>query len=154
MIGMSRYRLSSSNLLEMAIAVEESSKEFYIKLSEMFPNFRYHFDALAKDEERHERMFEQILKQKVKVLNMDDEYMTVLESIFTGLFGSLRYGASRAKESYNIELAIKEAIQIEKDSLLLYLSMNRIFDNIGEKKIDRIIKEEQYHLQRVQNLKP
>jgi rubrerythrin len=53
-----------------------------------------------------------------------------------------------------LESAIQSAIQIEKDTLLLYLSMNMIFENVGEQGIDKIIKEEQYHLQRVQNLKP
>lgn len=152
---MSQYRLSSSNLLEMAIAVEESSKEFYKTLSEKFQNFRYHFESLARDEERHERLFKQVLSKKIRVIkNMDDEYITILEGIFTGLFGGLRNGSSRAKRSSTLELAIQSAIQIEKDTLLLYLSMNMIFENVGEQEIGKIIKEEQYHLQRVQNLKP
>jgi rubrerythrin len=151
---MSKYRLSSSNVLEMAIAVEESSKEFYELLGERFISFKYHFRALAKDEERHARVFSQLLSHRARVIqNVDDEYVTVLEGFFVGLFGSLRDGPSRARRVSTIESAIEAAIQLEKDALLLYLSMNRAFENLGEQEIDEILKEEYYHLQRVRNLK-
>ena len=35
--------------------------------------------------------------------------------------------------------AIEAAIQLEKDIILLYLSMNKVIENVGEKGIDRII---------------
>ena len=68
--------------------------------------------------------------------------------------GNLKDGSSRAREINELEIAIEVAIQLEKDTLLLYLNMNRTIENLGEEGIDKIIKEENYHLNRVQNLKP
>jgi rubrerythrin len=138
----------------MALAVEESAKEFYILLGEKFPDFKNHFHALARDEEKHVRVYSQLLSHRLKAIqNVDDEYVTVLEGIFTGLFSSLKDGPSRARRVSTIESAIEAAIQLEKDALLLYLSMNRTFKNLGAQDIDEILKDEYYHLQRVRNLK-
>lgn len=91
-----------------------------------------------------------LLKIGEKTLqSIDNEYIAVLEGIFVVLFNSLNERSLLAQKTSTLESAINAAIKLEKDSLLLYYSMNNAIENNGKGKISEIIKEEQFHLHRV-----
>lgn len=157
---LSKYRYTLPVLLEMAIAVEESAKEFYTALARKFSEHKDLFRQLAKDEKDHSERYTYLLgRRKVKeVYSTEEERMLadhnirILES--TQLVGNLRRGAERAREVPDLKSAVKAAVQLEKDTLLFYQNLAMGLGKEDRQEVYRIIEVEHSHLYRVQNLSP
>ena len=164
---LSRYRYTRTVLLEMAVAVEESAKEFYTTLSHKFSEHEALLNYLAEDEENHAKTYAKLLGKveetyptggrKVEEVypteeerRQADHNIQMLESL--GLIGNLREGASRAKEVADLGAALEAAVQLEKDTLLFYQNLAMGLGKEDRQEVYRIIKVEHSHLYRLQNL--
>ena len=155
---LSKYRYTLPVLLEMAVAVEESAKDFYATLVKKFSEHKDLFRQLAKDEKDHSERYAYLLgRRKVKeVYSTEEERMLadhniqILES--TKLVGNLRRGAERARKIADLKSAIKEAVQLEKDTLLFYQNLAMGLGKEDRQEVYRIIQVEHSHLYRLQNL--
>ncbi|MEM3660947.1 MAG: ferritin family protein [Thermoproteota archaeon] len=151
---MSRYRYSRPVLLEMAIAAEESAKAFYSALSRRFPEHSAFFNQLAEDEEQHAKTYRRLLSgeethasEEERVLA--DRYIQVLET--SGLVNSLRRGAERVEEAVDLRSAMQAAVQMEKDTTLLYHSIAMAAGKEDRQEIYRIIDVELGHLVKIES---
>ena len=159
-LSLSRYRYTLPVLLEMAVAVEESAKDFYTSLASKFSEHEELFEQLAKDEEDHAERYTHLLGRRrvEEVYSTEEERMLadhniqILES--TQLVGSLRRGAERAREVSDLKSAVKAAVQLEKDTLLFYQNLAMGLGKEDRQEVYRIIRVEHSHLYKVQNLNP
>jgi len=155
-----KYRYTLPVLLEMAIAVEESAKDFYTSLVSMFSEHGDFFAQLAKDEADHAERYAYLLgrRRAEEVYSTEEERMLadhnirILES--TQLVGNLRRGAERARELPDLKSAVKAAAQLEKDTLLFYHNLAMGLGKEDRQEVYRIIRVEHSHLYKVQNLYP
>jgi len=136
----------------MAVAVEKSAKDFYTTLSKRFPQDQVFFDSLADDEEDHARRYRELLAGD-EVYSTEEERMLADDNIQvlekTGIVGSLRSGGARAQQVPDLKSALKVAIQMEKDTLLLYHNMQMELASATAGEIQKIIKMEYAHLIKV-----
>lgn len=155
-----KYRYNLPVLLEMAVAIEESAKDFYTSLASKFSEHKDLFRQLAKDEDDHAERYTYLLgRRKVEeVYSTEEERMLadyniqVLES--TQLVGNLRRGAQRASEVSDLKSAIEAAVQLEKDTLLFYQNLAMGLGREDRQEVYRIIRVEHSHLYKVQSLTP
>lgn len=164
---LSGYRYTRTVLLEMAVAVEESAKDFYTTLGQRFSEHKAVFDYLAEDEEDHAKTYTRLLKKveetyptggkRVEEIypteeerKQADHNIQILESL--GMIGNLREGASRAKEVSDMKLALEAAIQLEKDTLLFYQNMTMALGRTDRHEVYKIMNVEMNHLYRVQRI--
>ncbi len=156
---MSGHRYTLHTLLEMAVTVEKSAKDFYNTLGQRFLEHYYVFRHLADEEEDHEKRYVQLLgKRKVEEIYSTEEErkqadynIKVLED--TGIVDNLRKGAARAMEIPDLKSALKAAVQLEKDTMLFYYNMAMAIGSKEDRQeIYKIIRIEHDHLSRVQSL--
>ena len=153
-----RNRYSLPVLLKMAVAVEESARDFYNALARKFTKHQTLFKQLAKDEVSHAETYTQLLgRRSVKEVRTTEEErqlanhnIKVLED--TKLVGNLRRGAERASEARDLGIAVEAAVQIEKDTMLFYYNLAMGLDSEARQEVYKIIKVEHTHLYKVQNL--
>jgi len=139
----------------MAISAEESAKNFYTTLSQRFSEHSALFKQLAEDEEGHVKRYRQLLAggetySTEEERAMADQNIRVLET--SGLVGSLRSGAERAREAYDLKSALQAAVQLEKDTVLLYYSIAMAVGGEDRRAIYKIIDVEFSHLAKVEGL--
>ncbi|MBO3753486.1 MAG: ferritin family protein [Candidatus Brockarchaeota archaeon] len=152
---LSGYRYSRPVLLEMAIAAEESAKTFYSALSRRFPEHSSFFNQLAGDEEQHAETYRRLLSGGETYASGDertlaDRYIQALET--SGLVSSLRRGGERAVEAADLKTAMQAAVQMEKDTVLLYHSIAMAAGKEDRLEIYRIIDVELGHLAKIESL--
>lgn len=154
---MSKSHYTRAVLLEMAVAVEESAKDFYDSVSKRFPQHRAVFEQLAKDEDEHAKRYRQLLAGEGVYSTgeeraLADYNIKVLED--AGIIGNLRMGAERAREVADLRTAVEAAVQLEKDTSLFYHSLAMGLGPGDRQEIYKIIQVEYNHLYKVQHLKP
>ncbi len=139
----------------MAIAAEESAKTFYSALSRRFPEHSAFFNQLAGDEEQHAKTYRGLLSggetySSGEERTLADRYIQALET--SGLVSSLRKGAERAGEAADLKSAMQAAVQMEKDTVLLYHSIAMVAGREDRLKIYGIIDVELSHLAKIERL--
>lgn len=137
----------------MAVAVEESAKDFYNSMSKKFPQEKAFFEQLANDEEDHARRYKQLLTSEGKTYSTEEERaladynIKVLED--AKIIGNLRMGAERAREIKDLRSALIAAVQLEKDTTLFYHSLAMGLGPDDRQEIYKIIQVEHTHLYKV-----
>jgi rubrerythrin len=140
-------------LLEMAVAIERSAKDFYSTLTIKFPVEKVLFNELAEDEEYPAKRYTELLAGEEDVYSssegrmLADYSIQVLEK--TGIMNNLRRGSVRAQETQDLMSALDEAIQMERDSLLFYHSIELELGGKTIEEIRKIIRMEYDHLMKV-----
>lgn len=152
---LSEYRYSRAALLEMAIAAEDSAKTFYSTLGQRFPEHSAFFNQLAGDEEQHAKTYRGLLSGGEAYASgeermLADRYIQVLET--SGLVSSIKKGAERAREVGDLKSAMQAAVQMEKDTTLLYHSIAMAAGREDRLEIYRIIDVELSHLAKIERL--
>ncbi|MEM2915311.1 MAG: ferritin family protein [Candidatus Bathyarchaeia archaeon] len=152
---MAKYGYTRSVLLEMAVAVENSAKDFYLALSEKIPEREALFENLANDEEEHARIYKQLLSRPGVYSTEEDRMLAdfnikVLEDL--GVISNLRRGAERARKISHLKSAIDVAVQLEKDTALFYSNMAMELGIEDRQEIYKIIQTEYSHMYKVQHI--
>jgi len=152
-------RYSLPVLLEMAITIERSARDFYSKLAEKVQKYKVFFNQIAEDEKRHAEIYVHLLGQK----KVDEVHSTEQDRILanynikiledTGIIGGLRKGFERAEKIRDLDEAIQTAVNLEKDTSLFYQDLSMGLMSPFRQEIYKIIKVEHTHLYKIQNLK-
>lgn len=136
-------------LLSTIIMTEENVAELYRDLSEKVNDTtaKKVFLNLSEDEEKHKNMYTNILGKlpnggKVDLTEDEVEYTELLinTNIFTNEKVKIRYLKSDA---------LVMAEKIERDSILFYTQLIRLFPDVAKDEMEIILKEEKKHLRKV-----
>lgn len=136
-------------LLSTIIMTEENVCELYKNLSEKVndPTAKKVFLNLSEDEDKHKNMYTKILSKlpnggKVALTEDEVEYTELL--INTNIFTN-----EKVKSRYLKSDALVMAEKIERDSILFYTQLKRLFPDIAKDEMEIILKEEMKHLRKV-----
>ncbi len=150
---------SGSELLEVALGIEENGAAFYQALAEKTKdkNARAIYEHLAAEEIKHQKTFRGMLD---KVGNYQppegyaEEYYLYLKSlvdnsVFTDVAHARQIAARVASQTEALDIGI----QAEKDSILFYTEMNNLVKPADHQVITNIINQERDHLNQLTQLK-
>jgi rubrerythrin len=149
---------NSHEVFEIGITIEKNGRAFYGAAAggAKDPDMRKFFEELARWEDSHVKLFEE-LKARLpdEKLSPDtdaeNQYHAYLRStagshVFRGDTDPAKMAAGR-----NGPLdVLRIALQFEKDSVVLYVSMKALVPaHLGKKTIDTLIEEEMKHVQMI-----
>lgn len=144
------YDFNADEIFEMAEQIERNGASFYRKAAESIddPAEKKLLLDLAAMEDGHEKTFADLrtgLSEKEKTATVfDPEGET---SLYLRALADTRVFFEKKIDTTSMEEILKEAILAEKDSIVFYLGMKEMVpENLGETKIDAIIKEEMAHI--------
>lgn len=136
-------------LIQTIIMTEENVAELYMDLSEKVndASAKKIFLNLSEDENKHKIMYTNILSKlpnggKLQLTEDEVEYTELLinSNIFTD---------EKLKKRYLKGNALQMAEKIERDSILFYTQLKRLFPDVAKEEMEIILKEEKKHLKTV-----
>lgn len=150
---------SGSEIVQIGIQIEKNGRDFYNTLEEQSTNkkgkeiFRY----LAGEEEKHIKVFEQILSSAENYEPAEaypgeySNYMKALalESVFT----QVGKGDELAKKVKSEKEAVEKGIGFEKDSIIFYEGMKKVVLGYTIGLVEQLIVQEQLHLKKLIELR-
>mgnify|MGYP006423298927 CR=1 FL=1 len=135
-------------LIEFVSETEQKVADLYQKMSENTKGkSKRVFENLSKDELKHKEMY----KKMAKSLKDDFEISEEDYNILSQLMKKDPFKSFNAKDNFVKEDALLLAEKVEKDGIILYSEVLRIFDDIDKSVIENIIEEEKKHLRLVLN---
>lgn len=143
---------SPQEVLRIAIKVEEAGEKLYAKLEYMASDeqIKKVWDYLREQEHVHRNVFQKMLDNSGDYITDDfnpGEYDTYLRAIASEYVFTSEVIECKSKEGFTNDLAaIKFAIDIEKESVLVYEAMKDFVTQKRHELIDKVIKEEKKHL--------
>ena len=152
-------RFSASEIVQIGIQIEKNGKDFYDAVTESSQRDKVKevFKFLAKEEEKHIRIFSDILSGFEKYEPSEaytDEYFSYLKALSdTYVFTKENKGREIARNVKDDIKAIDLGIGFEKESILLYLEMKNLVWEEGKAIIDKLIEEERSHLRKLTEIK-
>ena len=150
---------SASEIVQIGIQIEKNGKDFYeaVMESSQRDKVKEVFKFLAKEEEKHIRIFSDILSGFEKYEPPEaysDEYFSYLKALSdTYVFTKENKGREIARDIKDDINAIDLGIGFEKESILLYLEMKNLVWEKGKAIIDKLIEEERSHLRKLMEIK-
>ena len=150
---------SGSEIVEMAVQIEKNGRDFYNKMAVLSKNkdVKEIFEHLAGQEERHIRVFEDMLSAVKKYEPAEaytDEYFSYMKALADEhVFTKKEKGSEIAKKVKDEKHAIELGIGFEKDSILFYHEMENFVPETERSIIENLLKEEQRHLKKLSLLK-
>ena len=148
---------SITEIIDIAIGLEEAGYTFYIQCSQKFKDEYINniFSFLAEEELNHKKTFESF---PLPNLNKDgiftDEYYLYLKSLTNNkIFGDPNNKNDIGIISKPVD-AIKKAFHDEKESILFYSELKELFQGDSEtlSLLQSIIEEERKHILTLQEL--
>ncbi len=147
---------NADEIFEMAIQIEKNGERFYRLAAEgtLDPAVRKMLVELAAKEDEHQRVFLSMKEdlsasdRQATTFDPQGEAAAYLRAMADGRVFDLRTDpAGFFRHHRTIEDILREAIGIEKDSIVFYLGMKEMVpDQLGKDKIDHIIREEMRHI--------
>jgi rubrerythrin len=153
------YILSGIEVVKLGIQVEKNGKDFYSILAEQskIPKTKQIYQYLAKEEEKHITTFKQIaekLEDYKPAQSYEGEYLAYMSALAAEYVFTKEYqGKQIAKNIQTEKEAIELGIGFEKDSIIFFEGMKRLVPEDDKEIIDKLIAEEEIHLNRLLSLK-
>lgn len=150
---------SGSEMLEIAIEIENSGIRFYDTLSERTQNteFSARFKYLSGEEKKHLDIFRNMVDSAGKYEPPESypgEYMLYLKSLVdNAIFKNVDDAQQKAQKASSAGEAIEIGIQAEKDSILFYIEMEPMVGKPDRSIIVNILQMEKDHLRQLCELK-
>ncbi|MFW5908050.1 MAG: ferritin-like domain-containing protein [Desulfosalsimonas sp.] len=150
---MAAFDFSADDIFKLAEEIEVNGEQFYRKAAEEVADQtgKDMLLGLAEMEKDHKKSFEQMrseLKDKEKadtVFDPEGEAENYLKAL-----ADIRVFFEKSIDTSSMKNILKDAIQAEKDSIVLYLGMKELVpENFGKNRIDKIIKEEMGHIRQL-----
>ena len=138
-------------LLSTIIMTEENVAALYRDLSDKVSDAtaKKVFLNLSEDEEKHKIMYTNIIS---KLPNGGKVYLTEDEVEYTELLINTNiFTNEKVKSRYLKSDALVMAEKIERDSILFYTQLIRLFPDVAKDEMEIILKEEKKHLRKVTN---
>jgi rubrerythrin len=152
-------KYAGSEVLQMAIEIEEKGRAFYNSVAETVKDAKAKevFQFLADEEVRHAKLFKQML-DTIEETQMNPYDTTEIILYFRALidnkiFPDKEEGKSMRKDIGNLQIAIRIAISLEKDSILFYLELLSKIQDKDHAILNKIVDEERDHIRRILKLK-
>ena len=150
---------SGSEIVQIGIQIEKNGRDFYNVLEKQSTNkkskeiFRY----LAGEEEKHIKVFEQILSSAENYEPAEaypGEYSSYMKTLASEcVFTQAGKGDELAKKVKSEKEAVEKGIGFEKDSIIFYEGIKTVVPAYDHKIIGKLISEEQSHLTKLYDLK-
>jgi rubrerythrin len=144
--------LNASEVLKVAIRIEENGEVFYRKMIEKLKSKQIEdaFIYLADEDGKHKRIFEDMLSKEADNYkpfeSYSGEYMAYLRAYADEhIFSKEKTGQLLAKKIKTTTEAVKFAIGIELDSIHYYNEVRKFVPERQRNIIDKIIEEERSH---------
>ncbi|MGM0378314.1 MAG: ferritin family protein [Bacillota bacterium] len=138
----------ADELIKFVSETEQKVADLYQKMSENTKGKSQRvFENLSKDELKHKEMYENMAENLKGVFKISEEDYNVLNQ----LMKKDSFKGFNAKENFVKEDALVLAEKVEKDGIILYSEILRIFDDIDKDLVENIIEEERKHLRLVLN---
>lgn len=150
---------SASEILDVAIGIENNGVAFYQAMSQKTQNkdIRAIYEYLMSEEKKHLTTFQNMKGSAGNYHSPESyggEYMRYLKSLIDNAVFSDEVRAKEKAIIVNDELeALDTGIQAEKDSILFYSEMQNIIAESDRKIIYDIVNEEKAHLRQLSELK-
>ncbi len=149
-------KYSISEIIDLAVGIEEAGEDFYQQCSERADEPASDlFRRLALEEHRHRDLLRELGKSKqCRECALDEDYHLYLRSVGSGMvFPDAEAFLNSLKRNFDTVKAVDYAIQTEKNSLLLYLELHSNLSAADDAAIiRRIIEEERKHIQLLSTL--
>ncbi len=139
--------LNAADVISTAVEIEKRGYQFYVQASTQAsdPKEKEFFAFMAKEENRHEAIFADMLKRvggtEIPASASDDEYYDYVHSLIDShcLFMDNQQDAIKANP-------FKQAMQFEKDTILFFQAVEPLVPESEQKFIRQCIDEERSHL--------
>ncbi len=150
---------AGSEIVEIGIEIEKNGRDFYNTLVAQSKNIKAKesFELLAKEEEKHIKVFQGILDSLEKYQPAESypgeyfAYMNALAGEY--VFTQKDKGKQLAQKTSGDKEAIDLGIGFEKDSIIFYEGMKKCVPEFDLKVLDNLINQEQQHLRMLAELK-
>ncbi|MHC1721304.1 MAG: ferritin family protein [Clostridiaceae bacterium] len=136
-------------LMQTIISTEEKVSGLYKELSEKVKDkhAKKVFESLAADEAKHAKMYSALLE---KITESGTSEITEEDAKYTDLLISSNIYTNENKlKRYIKSDALQLAEKIERDEILFYERLIRIFPHLIDKEIESIVIEEKKHLEHI-----
>lgn len=152
------YAVSPSDIAELAAQVEKRGAAFYSQAALLTknPQARKLFQKLASDELEHQLSFEHIAAntQEATISAMYDiDILDHIKKGFMELLESSAFDPAHLKDDFSEIHAIEVGIHTEQESIQTYAKMKKAFIERFSAVIERLLEQEELHLQLLQNLR-
>jgi len=150
---------AGSEIVEIGIQIENNGRDFYSTLIGQSKNVKAKdlFKYLAGEEEKHIRVFQEILAGVEKYEPPESypgEYFAYMNSLASEyVFTEKDKGKEIAQKIKTDREAIDLGIGFEKDSIIFYEGMKKVVPEYDLKVVSELIVQEQSHLRRLSELK-
>jgi rubrerythrin len=150
--------LSSSEVLQFAVQIEENGRNFYRSFAEKFnsKSEKEVFTYLADEEENHIRIFSGMLKSIEKyepATSYPDEYFGYLKAYADNLIFTKDKLEKEVEKIKSGTEAADFGIRRELDSILYYQEIKSYVPEEEKSRIDLVISQERLHFMRLTKLK-
>ncbi len=150
---------AGSEIVEIGIEIEKNGRDFYNTLVRQTKDLKAKesFEFLAKEEEKHIKVFQGILDSLEKYQPAESypgeyfAYMNALAGEY--VFTQKDKGRQLAEKTSGDKEAIDLGIGFEKDSIIFYEGMKKCVPEFDLKVLDSLINQEQQHLRMLAELK-
>lgn len=151
---------TAAEIYDVAIEIEKNGIAFYTRAAESSKNSEVKslYNLLAGEEKKHLQFFQkskESLETSLPPDTLDDEYALYLKALVDSIVFTpekIAEVANTSKISHDSQ-ALDFALGIERDSILFYLEMKPLMSRTGKGDLDKIIKEERSHLERLSAIK-
>ncbi|NIQ38863.1 MAG: rubrerythrin [Proteobacteria bacterium] len=147
---------NANEIFDMAMQIERNGAIFYRLAAKHSgdPNTRHMLLELATREDAHEKVFASMrenLSASEKLPTIFDphgEAASYLRALADGhVFDLTKDPTDFLTPDQSVEVVLRKAIEIEKDSIIFYLGMKDVVPHrLGKNRIDHIIREEKRHI--------
>lgn len=142
---------NGTNLLKTIAENEKSATNLYRAIAEETRIGEKFFDDLANDEERHERIYNALLKRfekniEIEIEESDAEYVDMLVESNTLFDEEL---VEKARKVFTKSQIFDIAEKAERDAVLFVTELQRLYPDMATEEISIILNEEKRHLKKV-----
>ncbi|MBU8920417.1 MAG: ferritin family protein [Bacteroidales bacterium] len=150
---------NADEVFEMGMDVEKNGEAYYIKAAELATDAEVKkvFEYLAGEENNHWEIFKKMREElggettSPTVIDSEGLNNLYLEALVKSrLFSNVREAEKVAEDAADPISALNAALTFEKDTILFFSGMKALTrEDLGAKKIDMLIEEEQKHIIRI-----
>ena len=151
---------TAADIYDVAIGIEKNGIVFYTRAAESSKNSEVKslYSLLAGEEKKHLQFFQKLkesLETSLSPDTLDDEYALYLKALVDSIVFTPEKNAEVANTLIigHDNQALEFAIGRERDSILFYLEMKPLMSRTGKGALDKLIKEERSHLERLSAMK-
>lgn len=145
----------AAEIAEAAVSIEQKGQTFYTRAAQAAknPDAKDFFLFFAKEEARHEDIFQQLKDRLGKIelpaWSTSEEYSTYLQALIDSHSIFSPDLEKRLAEAGSEAEAIRLAMGFEKDTILFFMEMRELVPDSEKKFVLQCIEEERSHLRQL-----